>query len=268
MTSEIDTTYRCPACNRRTEHPIDGICTSCEANTADMLIQIVGFRNTAETMIEPGRSGSGRMSSERTIGVNVTALSYATNLGYCTKSGIEALDRDGLGMLHEWERLIREERQLTPVALVPYAGSCGAEVKAVARFLLNHLPWAAEQTWATEMVTEVSEVHRAGQIACKAVPARRRYMTCPGDLPEGGLCENRIPLPDDFADYIRQPGQAAPRQTIYCNRCLTTWTIERLVQVALSTYGVKVVASIFGRDMIASYTGVTRRHVNRLIATA
>ena len=268
MTTEIATQFTCPYCNRPADRPIIGICTSCEANTSSMLGQIVNYRRVAETMIQPGRTGSGFTPTERSIGLNVTSLSYSLNLGYSAKTDAdELLDRDGLGMLHEWERLIRDERNLTPVALVPYAGNTDNETRAVVRFLLVHLPWVAEQPWAAEMVAEVSEVHRAGMVACRSVPVRQGRIACPGDDPEtGDICGAIIHLPDDFHDYVKQPDQTQPSKTLYCRNCLTTWTLERLARVAIEIHGITRIASAFGKDTIARCLGQTERHVNRLIA--
>lgn len=265
----------CPLCNRDGDTPITGICTACEARVSQQLAEIVRFAATAATMTEPGRTGDSSRSG--TYGsrppINVNALDYAERLGYVetvrlSDGTYRATYHNGLATLHEWERMIREERRLTPPALIPYAGSQAKEIRNVAAFLLAHLSWATAQSWADELAKEVSDIHRAGMIVLRAVPARRARISCPGDDPEtGDICGATIWLPDDLHDYVRQPGQPAPLRTLHCQQCTTAWTFDRLLRVAISVDANAVVRG-FGKDFIERHLGVTRRRVNQILAGA
>ena len=93
----------CTICNNTTIQ--SGLCNRCHGRIHSQLDDLLEFWVGAHSELLPGKSGSGGRSSERTIGLNVAALSFIAG-------------HDILGFLHEWEKLIREERKLTPPALV------------------------------------------------------------------------------------------------------------------------------------------------------
>ena len=264
----------CPLCQRDADGPITGICTGCEARISQQLSEIVNYAHAAQGMSAPQRTGESTHSAAygSRPPINLAAVDYADRLGYATSvtysdGSVHAFDRNGLAMLHEWERIVREERQLTPPALVPYSGNQHTEIGNVCRFLVAHLSWAAEQPWADELGREVAEIHRAGMIALRAIPARRGRIACPGDDPEtGDICAATIWLPDDLHDYVRQAGETQPKRTLYCSECGTTWTVDRLFQVAKAIHGVTGLARQYGRDVVAHVLQVSPRHVNRMIA--
>lgn len=283
----------CPACKRDSDIPLTGICTGCANRMAARLAEIVTFARSCEERIEPertGEAGGSRAFGSRTP-ANDARVDYAHHLGWIDHHEDEGSDpdprwtaeqrrqhqarqdakrlvwdRDGLAMLYSWERLVREERRLTPPALLDYAGSRHGEISVVCQFLITHAPWIAAQSWAEEMVTEVIEIHRAGAVALRALPPKRGRIACPGDDPEtGNICNETIWLPDDLADYVRQPGDHAPKRTLYCHNCTSTWSFDRLLRVAIAVDPRAVVRG-FGKDFIERHLGISRRHVNRLIA--
>ena len=264
------TDHSCPSCGRDTDEPVTGMCVGCANRVRQQLREIVDLAHQAAETLEPGRNGSTHAAAYGSRPpLNIVALDYAATLGWSTTvqtaSGAIHVDRDGLGMLHEWERLIREERHLTPVAYVPYAGTRHKEIMAACGFLTTHLEWACAQAWASEMVSEVSEVHRAGQVALRAVPERQGRIACPGELAEGGTCGAWLMLPasDKWDDYLRQPGETHPRRTLYCRICGTDWTIDRLLHVARAMYGVTLLAKAFGDDVLQRIWGWTDRKMRQ-----
>ena len=96
-------------------------CESRECHVKHHLIEIPKLYVLAESCLTPGNGGRGSSSGERSIGINVAALDYRTGT-------------DILGILHSWERIVREEKRLTPPALVKHAGSILGEVKATCAF--------------------------------------------------------------------------------------------------------------------------------------
>ncbi len=95
------------------------------------------LRREAEDFIAPGRSGSGTVSAERSIGVNVNALDYS-------------MANELLGILHSWESEIRASRQLTPPALLKKESSIDQEVQVACDFQIAHLDWTLGQDWASD----------------------------------------------------------------------------------------------------------------------
>lgn len=283
----------CPACSQDSSTPITGICTACANRMATRLAEIVTYASACAERVEPERTGE--TGGARAFGskspANDARVDYAHHLGWIDHHQDEGTDpdprwdatrrrawqslqdarrltwdRDGLAMLYSWERTVRDERHLTAPALLDYAGSQLGEIRTVCTFLITHLPWIAEQPWADEMVREVIEIHRAGAIALRALPPRRGRITCPGDDPEtGDICNETIWLPDDLADYVRQPGEHAPKRTLYCHNCTSTWSFDRLLRVAIAVDPRAVVRG-FGKEFIERHLGISRRHVNRLLA--
>ena len=104
--------------------------------------------------MEPSRTGSGTVTAERSIGINVNALDFVVGT-------------DLLNILHSWEVIIRRDRQLTPPALVPKSDTVEDEVKQTCQFHLSHLDWSMSQVWALEFVGEVLGLHARGRAAAK-----------------------------------------------------------------------------------------------------
>lgn len=266
-----ETAFRCPSCSRNSDQAIAGICALCLSRIVQQLAEIVRMANEAHEHIAPERTGEpGRSAYGSRPPINLGCADYAQRLGYTehtsSDSGHIELFRNGLGMLHEWERLIREERHLTPPALVPYAGSDFAEIVNVCTFLTTHATWATAQSWADELALEVSAIHRAGLVVLRTAPTRRGRIACPGDDPETGeLCGNPIWMPEEFSDYITQPGEHTPKKTLWCRNCTTTWTVERLMRVAVEVHGVTRLARGFGKEVTARMLGLSETQLRRRI---
>ena len=116
------------------------------------LVELPDLHFEAQMFITPGRSGSGKASAERSIGVNVAALDFS-------------VATDLLRTLHSWEVIIRSDRKLTPPALVPKEPSIDAEVQATVDFHCSHLEWSLTQEWAVEFASEVYGLHAKGRSA-------------------------------------------------------------------------------------------------------
>jgi len=112
------------------------------------------LRREAEDFVAPGRSGSGSVSAERSIGVNVNALDYS-------------MANELLGILHSWESEIRSARALTPPALLKKESSIDQEVQVACDFQIAHLDWTLGQDWAADFYVEIKEQHAKGMAATK-----------------------------------------------------------------------------------------------------
>ena len=185
--------------------------------------------------LTPGTGGNGSSGSELSIGVNVAALSWLEG-------------SDVLGVLWEWEKLIREERNLTPVGLLEPQGNKDQEIDASVKFHLSHLEWIGQQEWADEYARELRNLHRAGVAAARRDIDRARKIPCPADTQEGLPCGNRLTMPDDLLAYFT------------CPKCKNQWQAVRLVAVALADETVPV---WLDAAAIAGYMGISERQVRR-----
>ena len=134
----------CQVCSRTTQ--VEGACRVCFMKVKSSLVELPDLHFEAQMFITPGRSGSGKASAERSIGVNVAALDFS-------------VATDLLRTLHSWEVIIRSDRKLTPPALVPKEPSIDAEVQATVDFHCSHLEWSLAQEWAVEFAGEVYGLH-------------------------------------------------------------------------------------------------------------
>ncbi len=118
--------------------------------------------------LEPSRTGSGAVSAERSIGINVNALDFS-------------MATDLLAILHGWEELIRRDRALTPPALVKREPTTDLEVLATCEFHIAHLSWTLTQPWALDFAGEVWGLHARGRAAAKKFKEQARRIPCPTD---------------------------------------------------------------------------------------
>jgi hypothetical protein len=185
--------------------------------------------------ITPGRSGSGKVSAERSIGVNVSALDFsmATEL---------------LRTLHSWEVIIRSDRKLTPPALVPKEASLEAEVEATVKFHCTHLEWSLAQEWAVEFAGEVYGLHAKGRSAAKRFTEQARRIPCPTDDCKKFVVIDVENLMDDVS----------------CYGCKESWSVLRLIALAMSNPDKKFYLDV---EAIAAWIGTTERTVYNLIKT-
>jgi len=224
----------CVMCNFAVEN--SNLCHRCTVKIHTMLSDLIEFWQLAHDELLPGRSGNGGRSSERTIGVNVAALSFITG-------------DDILGLLHEWEKLIREERELTkPAMLVKH--SLEVEIRNAVTFAQVHLAHSSQQPWFRDFYQELRELHSKGMTAAKVFVKRSRRIACPAETSEGTPCGNLLRINDDD-----------PLDIFSCRRCDTLWTTIRLVAVALSDPSREV---WLDAEAISKYVGVTERHIHRI----
>lgn len=215
--------------------PTDRLCPRCTNQIARHLQELLTLWTEAHNCLTPGGGGHGTASSELTLGINVVALSFI--------NGADILD-----ILHAWEHLIRDERNLTPPALLP-ARPLADEIQHAVRFQQTHLDWSACQPWADDWKREISELHALGMTAARQYVTKSRRIPCPADLDDGTTCGNRLTLPDTMTD------------TIHCRRCSSEWTPIRLVAVSMSSDDNDIWLDL---DAIAQWLGISERHARRI----
>ena len=223
----------CKICNRGTE--VEGACRICLMKVKSSLIELPALHLEAQMFITPSRSGSGKVSAERSIGVNVAALDFsmATEL---------------LRTLHSWEVIIRADRKLTPPALVPKEPTIDAEVQATVDFHCSHLDWSLTQEWAVEFAGEVYGLHSKGRSAAKRFTEQARRIPCPTDDCKKFVVIDVENLMDDVS----------------CFGCKESWSVLRLIALAMSNPDKKFYLDV---EAIAAWIGTTERTVYNLIKT-
>lgn len=239
MTDTHDTSLsnqigKCPICNRDSS---DGFaCMRCDFRIHSQLDDLLELWDAAHYELTPGKGGHGSHSSERTIGLNVSALSFIAG-------------DDILHFLHDWERIIRADRQLTPPALLPKHGLVDEISNSIA-FHKAHLDWSTTQPWIADYARELAVLHGTGMAAARRFVERVRRIPCPADNAEGLPCGNLLVVREDDLLAIFE-----------CRRCGSEWNSFRLISVALSDP-----ASQFWLDTeaIAAWLGVTERRVRQI----
>jgi len=200
-----------------------------------MLDDLMEFWKGAHEELLPGKSGSGGRSSERTIGLNVSALSFIAG-------------HDILGFLHEWEKLIREERSLTPPAFVKKPDSLEAEIDDAIKFSQTHLAWSGQQDWISDFREELRAIHSQGMVAARKFVEKTRRIPCPAETQESS-CGNLLKINADD-----------PLEIFECRKCKSQWTTLRLVAVAMSDK----TDVWLDAEALAKWMGISERHVRRL----
>ena len=222
---------QCSICNRTVKDK--AACTSCTTKVRQALAEIPDLHWQAGYFLQPARTGSGTVSAERSIGVNVNALDYV-------------VATDLLSILHSWETVIRRDRQLTPPALVPKLDTIEAEVQATCDFHMAHLDWSLSQVWALEFVGEVLGLHARGRAAAKQFKEQVRRIPCPTDD-----CKKVVVI--DVDDLTAD---------VSCFGCKQSWTVLRLVALAMSNPNRKFFLDV---EAIALWLQMTQREVYRII---
>jgi len=220
----------CNICQRSTDATT---CRGCYKSIKGWLTVIPDLQYEAGFYITPGRSGSGAVTAERSIGVNVNALDYsmATEL---------------LGILHSWESEIRSARQLTPPALLVKESTIDAEVQATCDFHIAHLEWTLAQEWAKDFHDEVKEQHSKGMAAAKRFVEQPRRIPCPTDD-----CHKFVVI--DAENLMSD---------VTCFGCRQSWTVLRLVALAMSNPTRKFFLDV---EAIALWLGLSQRQVYKII---
>ena len=209
------------------------VCRGCHKAITGWLIAIPFLRREAEDFIAPGRSGSGSVSAERSIGVNVNALDYS-------------MGNELLGILHSWESEIRSARQLTPPALLKKESSIDREVEVACNFQLAHLEWTLGQEWAGDFYNEIKEQHAKGMAAAKQFVEQPRRIPCPSDD-----CHKFVVI--DAENLMSD---------VTCFGCKQSWTVLRLVALAMSNPNRKF---FLDAEAIALWLGISQRQVHKII---
>jgi hypothetical protein len=197
---------------------------------------LYNFWKAAHDELLPGKSGSGGRSSERTIGLNVNALSFVAG-------------DDILAFLHEWEKLIREERKLTPPALVPRKPTLEQEIHEAVYFARVHLPWSSSQSWIADFADELAAVHALGKTAAKDFAEKATRIPCPATLGDGSFCGHKLKLDKDD-----------PLASFRCPTCESDWNTLRVIAVALENENTSI---WLDAEAIASYLGTTASNVHK-----
>lgn len=226
----------CNICHKPTKN--EGACWNCRLKLQSHLIELPELQYEAGKFITPSRTGSGAVSTERSIGVNVNALDFsmATEL---------------LAILHGWEAIIREERSLTPPALLTKEPTTDAEVQATCDFHLAHLDWTINQDWASDFAGEVAELHAKGMAAAKRFTEQPRRIPCPTDE-----CKKFVVI--DVVK-VKENGLA---DEVTCFGCKQSWSLIRLVTLAMSNPSRKFFLDV---EAIALWLGIKPRQVYSII---
>lgn len=228
---------KCRICNRENKGSLV-LCSGCSVRLRERLADLPALHQEAHYCLQPQRGGHGTNSGEMTIGVNLHALDFVAG-------------QTILNTLHEWEKVIREERHLSPVALVPKQPTVEAEVATTVKFHLSHLDWILEQDWVDEYAREIAEVHSTGMTAARRFLDPVKRIPCPTDLEDGSTCKNLIAVKGD--DLL---------QPITCKKCDSHWTPARLIAVATSTPGIEI---WLDTEAISNWTGVSERQVRNVV---
>ena len=194
----------CRICRKDSE---TGLCPRCRPRVTAMLENLITFWTAAHAELKPGNGGHGSSSGERTLGINVQALSFIAG-------------DDILKTLHSWESIIRTERRLTPPALIAKK-PVGVEVYEAVRFAQSHLEWSATQEWIGDYVDEIRDLEKMGSSAAREYVEKAKRISCPADGEDGNACATIIRL-------------HSGDEVVSCPKCGTAWNTVRLIAVALS----------------------------------
>ena len=221
----------CQVCSRTTQ--VEGACRLCFMKVKSSLVELPDLHFEAQMFITPGRSGSGKASAERSIGVNVAALDFS-------------VATDLLRTLHSWEVIIRSDRKLTPPALVPKEPTIDAEVQATVDFHCSHLEWSLAQEWAVEFAGEVYGLHAKGRSAAKRFTEQARRIPCPTDD-----CKRFVVIDvENLSDEVS------------CFGCKQSWTVARLVKLAMSNPNRKFFLDV---EAISLWLKISQREIYRIV---
>jgi len=212
---------------------IETECRSCFGRLRAILRELPQLQFEAGLYLEPSRTGSGAVTAERSIGINVNALDFS-------------MATDLLAILHSWESLIRRERQVTPPALVAKERTTDAEVLATCEFHIAHLSWTLQQSWALDFAGEVWGLHARGRAAAKKFKEQARRIPCPTD---------------DCTKFVVIDVEQLS-QDVSCFGCKQSWTVLRLVALAMSNPNRKFFLDV---EAIALWLQMTQREVYRII---
>jgi hypothetical protein len=197
------------------------------------LSELPELQQGAAGFVTPGRSGSGSVSTERSIGFNVNALDYS-------------MGKELLGVLHKYEALVRRARSLTPPALLKREATVEKEVAATVSFHLAHLEWTVQQDWLEDFAGQIKELHSKGLACNKRFIEQPRRIPCPTDE-----CKAHIVI--DIENLMAG---------VTCHKCRTSWTLYRLLALAMNnpnrTFWLDV-------DAICLWMNITKIELNKIV---
>jgi hypothetical protein len=197
------------------------------------LAEIYDFWKLAHEELRPGNGGHGSASGERTLGINISALSWIAG-------------DDILKVLHSWEVIIRAERHLTPPAMVERA-SLNREIRVTVDFALAHLEWSSQQDWFGDYAEEIHDLHQMGKVASRHIVEKAKFIPCPADDKNGQPCGQLLKIRDgEMMEIVR------------CRNCQSEWTAIRLMAVALADSRRQV---WLDAEAISEYLGIAPKAV-------
>jgi len=220
-----DTT--CVVCQRRDHADGWTVCRGCLDRIDGDLERIVELVSWASNWLQPraGRSNGGRSVPGSKPPLDIASLDAA-------------MANDVLPLLESWERLCREHFQLSPYgpaslsrnAALAKGGPITAPVTVAGcvAFLRANLARIAEtpdfpvQEMSEELLDARHHLERLDPLREPGEGGKRLLCPAPHPDADGRMCHNHIYL---------IPGQ--PKDDIYCRRCGTTWTTNRLKLLCL-----------------------------------
>ncbi len=221
----------CNICQRATKK--EGACIVCELKVKACLVELPALQHESSEHLAPARTGSGAVSAERSIGINVNALDFS-------------MATDLLHILHGWEVPIRIGRGLTPPAYLDKQPTIEAEVDATCSFHLAHLDYTLFQPWAVEFVSDVYGLHAKGRAAAKKFSEQARRIPCPTDD-----CKRFVVIDvENLSDEVS------------CFGCKQSWTVARLVKLAMSNPNRKFFLDV---EAISLWLKISQREIYRIV---
>jgi len=209
------------------------ICKKCYSSLKFALTELPELQQGAAGFVTPGRSGSGSVSTERSIGFNVNALDYS-------------MGKELLGLLHKYEALIRRARSLTPPALLKREATVEKEVAATVSFHLAHLEWTVQQDWLEDFAGQIKELHSKGLACNKRFIEQPRRIPCPTED-----CKAHIVI--DIENLLAG---------VTCHKCRTSWTLYRLLALAMNNPNRTFWLDI---DAICLWMNISKVNLNKIV---
>ena len=197
------------------------------------LTELPELQSGAASFVTPGRSGSGTVSTERSIGFNVNALDYS-------------MGNELLGVMHKYEAIIRRGRSLTPPALLKREATVEKEVAATVSFHLAHLEWTVQQDWVEEFAGLIKELHSKGMACNKKFIEQPRRIPCPTDE-----CRSHIVI--DIENLLAG---------VTCHKCRTSWSLYRLLGLAMNNPNRTFWLDI---DAICLWMNISKIDLNKIV---